>query len=84
MLKILQWNARGISDFSTAKQLNVLIKSSNVDTAKQLCETFLNSHHKFKLSGYKIYRNDRDTHGGGVAIAVKNDLKHGLLPVYPT
>lgn len=33
-------------------------------------ETFLKPHHEFKLNGYKIYRNDRDTHGGGVAIAI--------------
>lgn len=82
-LKILQWNARGISNFSTAEQLNILIANKNIDIVL-LCETFLRPHHKFKLNGYKIYRHDRDTHGGGVAIAVKCGLKHSFLSMCPT
>lgn len=82
-LNVLQWNARGIANFTTAEQLNLLISKNNVDIIL-LCETFLKPHHKFKLNGYKIYRNDRDTHGGGVAIAIKYGLKHSLLPLCPT
>lgn len=82
-LRILQWNARGISNFSTVQQLNHLILNKQIDIVL-VCETFLNSHHKFKLSGYKIYRNDRSTHGGGVAIAIKYGLKHDLLNLCPT
>lgn len=82
-LKLLQWNARGISTFSVCKQLDVLISDNNIDIVF-LCETFLKPHHKFRLNGYKIYRNDRDTHGGGVAIAIKHGLVHNLLPICPT
>lgn len=79
-LKLLQWNARGISTFSVCKQLDVLISDNNIDIVF-LCETFLKPHHKFRLNGYKIYRNDRDTHGGGVAIAINYGLVHNLLPI---
>ena len=45
-----------------------------------LNETFFNFHHKFHLGGFKIYREDRSTHGGGVLIAIKSNIKHSLLP----
>lgn len=45
-----------------------------------MAETFLKSSNKFFINGYKIYRQDRPTtHGGGVAIAVKDTIKHTLL-----
>ena len=42
-----------------------------------LNETFLKPNH-FKLPGYIVYRKDRISHGGGVAIAVKLTLEHKL------
>ena len=45
-----------------------------------LNEKFLRKHHKFKLGGYLIYREYRHTHGGGVLIAIKGDIRHMLLP----
>jgi len=83
-LRILYWNAQGITNISTAKQLELLLFHENIDIVI-LNETFLKNHHKFFLAGFIIYRNDRqDTHGGGVAIAVKRSIKHKLLPIYQT
>ena len=45
-----------------------------------LIETFLKSNHKFSLPGFKVFRNDRFTHGGGVAIAIKSAVNHKLEP----
>lgn len=58
--------------------INFLIVKEKIDIVL-ICETFLKSHHKFKLNGYQIYRNDRVIHGGGVAIAVRYDLCHDSL-----
>lgn len=82
-LKILQWNARGISNISTVKQLSNLLKLSKSEIVF-LCETFLKDLKGFHLDNYKIYRRDRITHGGGVAIAIKNGIKQTLLPVCDT
>lgn len=81
-LRVLQWNARGISQFSSSQQLNFLLLNRSIDIVL-VCETFLNPHHKLKLNGYKIYRNDRVSHGGGVAIAIRYGLKHTLLQNCP-
>lgn len=71
-LKILHWNAQGITNLSTAKQLELLLHQHNIDIV-MLNETFCKAHHKLYLNGYTIYRNDRsDAPRGGVAIAVKH------------
>lgn len=36
------------------------------------------------LENYTLYSHDRDTHGGGVAIAVRNNIRHELLSVLAT
>lgn len=82
-LRVLQWNARGISNFSRTQQLNFLILNKKIDIVL-ICETFLKPDHKFKLNEYKIYRNDRVTYGGGVAIAIRHGLSHDLLQNCPT
>lgn len=83
-MRILHWNAQGISNISTAKQLELLLHHHNIDVV-MLNETFLKDQHKFHLNGYRIHRNDRPgALGGGVAIAVKYSIKHTLLPIYPT
>lgn len=83
-LKILHWNAQGISNLSTAKQLELLLHQDDIDVV-MLNETFLKDQHKFYLNGFKIHRNDRlDAPRGGVAIAVKHSIKHTLLPQYKT
>lgn len=82
-IKYMFWNAQGINSFSKKIQLEQIIKAKYIDVLF-LCETFLKEEQRFSLSGYKIYRCDRPTHGGGVAIAVRNYLKTKQLPNYPT
>uniref|UniRef100_A0A7M5VCA9 Reverse transcriptase domain-containing protein n=1 Tax=Clytia hemisphaerica TaxID=252671 RepID=A0A7M5VCA9_9CNID len=40
-----------------------------------LIETWLDESEKFEIKGYKPYRNDRTSNGGGVLIAVKEHLE---------
>lgn len=83
-LNVFHWNAQGISNFSTAKQLELFLLETQTDLVS-LNETFLKDPHNFRLNGYKIYRNDRiGTEKGGVAIAVRHSIKHELLPPYKT
>lgn len=37
-----------------------------------------------KVENYKLYRHDRQTHGGGVAIAVRCNIDHKLLSIQNT
>lgn len=83
-LKILQWNAQGITNISTLKQLELFLHQKQIDVI-MLNETFLKDYHKFHLSGYKIHRHDLlDAARGGVAIAAKSSIKHSLLSPYNT
>lgn len=83
-IKAMQWNAQGTTNFTTIKQIEQLLSQEDIDILC-LAETFLKSHHKFYLNGYRVYRNDRENgHGGGVAIVIKNSIKHKLLPICKT
>jgi len=83
-LNILQWNAQGITTFASQTQLSQLLQQEKSDIVL-LSETLLKEQHKFYLSGYRIHRNDRNNdRGGGVAIAVKSNIKHDLLPITKT
>lgn len=62
-LNIMHWNDQGITT-PIAKLEQVLIQKQ-MDVFL-LNETFLKPNHKFKLVNYKIYREGRQTHGGGV------------------
>lgn len=66
------------------KQLELFMHQEQIDIA-MINETFFKDHHKAHLGGYKLHRKDRsDTPKGGVSIAVKNSVKHSLLPPYNT
>jgi hypothetical protein len=43
-----------------------------------ITETHLKNHETFKISGYNIYRKDKDAihSSGGVAILIKKNIKH--------
>jgi hypothetical protein len=77
------WNAQSINSFNKKTELELFLHSKNIDILL-LNETFLTSDRSFKLNGYNIHREDRNTPHGGVAIAVKKNIKHNLLPRYPT
>lgn len=77
-LTIALWNAQGVSNTSKQAELKLFLSKMNIDIIC-LQETFLNSHHKLHINNYNIYRTDRPNHGGGVAICIRNHIKHKLL-----
>jgi hypothetical protein len=80
---ILFWNAQGISNKTKQIELEILTANKNIDVFL-LSETFLNLEHTFDISNYDIYRADRGSHGGGVAIGVKNTLMHNHIGSFNT
>lgn len=77
-IQIASWNAQGVSNITKQAELNLFLQSNNIDIIC-LQETFLNDHHKLYIENYVIYRMDRPTHGGGVAIIIRRCIKHKLL-----
>lgn len=82
-IHVMHWNCQGITTYSAIAQLELFVREKNIDVIL-LNETFLKPTHKFKINGFKIYRKDRLSHGGGVLIGIKNNIKHVLLPVEQT
>lgn len=76
---VMHWNAQGITTESAVSQLEQVLLNKKIDVLF-LNETFLKSHHKFKIGSFKVYREDRSTHGGGVLIAIRNNIEHRVLP----
>lgn len=68
-LTILNWNANSISSHSI--ELLYFLNTHNVDVAC-ISETKLTPSKKLFFQNYKIFRSDCNSHGGGVAIIVKN------------
>lgn len=82
-LNILSWNAQSISNESKATELKLLLSEYDVHIAC-IQETYLTSNIKTFVQNYHIYRNDRPTHGGGVAILVRSNISHKLLKLHDT
>lgn len=82
-LQIMHWNCQGITTISHSVELHIFMKELSIDILL-LNETFLKPNHKFVLPGYDVYRKDRITHGGGVALAIRSNLKHQLENSIPT
>lgn len=82
-LNILFWNANGIRN--KIEEFYHFISENNTHIAC-INETFLKDcQNLYTHPDYKIYRYDRaDRPKGGVAIIIKKDLNHELLPAYPT
>ncbi len=74
-LKLLQWNAQGATTESVIAQIDHLLNLHNIDMAF-LSETFASPNHDIRFTNYVVYRNDRSTFGGGVLIAVRNNIAH--------
>lgn len=82
-LNIISWNAQGISSGSKTTELELILRERNIHVAC-LQETYLNHNSRLYVPGYTILRNDRPTHGGGVAILVKKGIQHELLNLRDT
>lgn len=82
-LKLFQWNAQGATTKAVQTQIDHLINEEGIDVVF-IVETFLSPKHDFILTNYIVYRNDRGLHGGGVLIAVRNNIEHKRLHNYNT
>lgn len=80
-LNVLYYNARSICAKAKADELFNFIKSHNIDVAL-ISETWLKPENSFSSKDFKIYRFDRPgiRKGGGVAIAIRNNINHSLIP----
>ena len=77
-LTILSWNCNSIKNKYI--ELSNHIYLNKIDIIG-LNETKLDNSMKLTIPGYSIYRNDRNSSGGGVAILVKNSIKHYYKPI---
>lgn len=81
-LKILYWNARSVQN--KIHQIFDYLIDNGIDVAL-FQETRLKPKHSFSHSNFRCYRLDRlDQIGGGVAIAVRNTIRHSLLSSFST
>lgn len=79
-LRLCQWNCRSLS--ANRDLLRAWLPSSNCHI---LClqETWLAPDSDLRFPGFVWYRVDRDSHGGGVAIAVRSDIPSASAPPLP-
>lgn len=81
-LNILYWNSQSISN-KLPETFDYLF-SNNIHIAL-FCETWLKPKHTMYNTEYFVYRNDRmEQEHGGVAIAVRRNIVHTLLPSFNT
>lgn len=87
-LSIALWNAQSIQP--KINELYIFLNQNDIDIIL-LSETWLKHDVSFSLPNYKVYRKDRYCSnprkrivGGGVAIAIKNELRHSLLKDHRT
>lgn len=77
-LKILALNCQSIRNKAT--EIEHYMHKENIDIALY-SETWLTNNHKLYFRDYTTYTQDRkDREHGGVAIAIKNTIKHTLNP----
>lgn len=75
-LKVVTWNANSIK--SKIPEFSNFITQNDYDIAG-ICETKLDKSSNLNFSGFKTYCCNRNSRGGGVAIIVKNNIKHSVL-----
>ena len=75
-LRLLHVNINGLA--CKAKELEECLRDKKVDVV-EINETKLNPATDLEIAGYHIYRRDRPTQGGGVAILVKDTLDHTVV-----
>lgn len=83
LFNFLSWNAQSIANASKVTELELLLRERDIHVAC-LQETYLGQGSKLYIPNYTIYRNDRPTHGGGVAILVRRGIQHELLNICDT
>lgn len=81
-LNIITWNARGIRN--KCQELFQFLIRHNVHVCL-VSETWLKHNVSIRHNEFYTYRNDRENaRGGGVAIMVRKNISHILLPIVNT
>lgn len=81
-INIVTWNARGIRN--KKEELYEFLLNNNIDICL-LNETWLNQNVSIRHNEFYCYRNDRvGGRGGGVAIIIKKNIRHQLMPLMNT
>lgn len=79
---LLQWNTRSL--LHKKEELLRILRMHAADVVA-ISETWLLSHHHFRVPGYDVLRLDRATGtGGGVALLIKNHRSYLRLNLPPT
>lgn len=76
-IKCCTWNCTTINN--RLQELDHFLNNFNLDVCC-LNETRLSQERKLKCKGYIVYRNDRNSQGGGVAVIIRNNIKHYRIP----
>ena len=88
-----QYSSNNLFSFCTINCRSVLSNPNKIDHIKVLAETYAYSvialtetwldntieDHRIEISGYNVIRKDRNSHGGGVALYIKNELATKFL-----
>lgn len=75
---MVTWNANSIKN--KLKEFKNFLFQNDYDIAG-VCETKTDKNFTLKIPGYKVYLNSRNNHGGGVLIAVKENIVHNVYKV---
>ena len=75
-MRLMQWNANSIT--LRKYELEHFLQANRIDVAA-ICETKLSPRRKFTVQGYSIYRTDRNHHGGGVLLLIRNEIQHDSI-----
>ena len=70
---MVTWNANSMK--SKLKELRYFLSQNDCDLVG-VCETKTHKNFTLKIPGYKVNLNNRNNHGGGVLIAVKENIVH--------
>lgn len=78
-ISITSWNAQSVRPNDKYAELCTFIHHHSPDVVS-IQETFLSENTRFFIPNYRVFRSDRDTHGGGVLLMVKSNIKANKLP----
>ena len=75
-INILTWNSNSLKEKLNELKVSVINNNYNVIG---VCETKLDKSHKICAPGFTIYRSDRNSRGGGVALFISSQIKHNQI-----
>lgn len=78
VINLVTWNANSIR--GRLKEFKYFLYKNNYDIVG-ICETKTDKKFSLKLPGYQVYLNSRNSFGGGVLIAIKENIAHSFYKV---